>query len=90
MTRSELLQAVHDLVTRLNQQLPPEEVASGWSEARRVDISRFFQKLENDLRTGVDIPYTPIGKMLDHSGIDRGELLEEACKISVALNERKW
>jgi hypothetical protein len=90
MTRSELLQAVHDLVMRLNQPLPPEEVAVGWSEGHRVDISRFFQKLESDLRNGVDIPYAPIGKMLDHSGIEKGELLEEACKISVALNERKW
>ena len=90
MTRMELIQAVSGICEKLSKTLPNEEYAAGWTETSRTFFLEFFRKLESDLRSGVDIPYIPIGRNLDHSGIGGGELLEAACRISVALNERKW
>ncbi len=90
MTRTELIQAVRDIAARLEKPLSPEESAAGWTEKSCADTLRFFRKLEIDLSNGADIPYVSIGRALDGFGIDGGQLLEDACRISVALNEREW
>ena len=88
MTPSELIQAVRGMCKALAKPLPAEEYAAGWSEKSRLDMLRFFEKLENDPRSGADIPYFSIGRALDHYGVGAGNLLEEACRISNALNDR--
>lgn len=90
MTRSELIDAVQKITEKLSKPLPPAEYAAGWSEASRTEVLRFFQKLESDLRSGADISYMPIGKGLDSLGIGGGDLLEEACRISLALKGKNW
>ena len=87
MTRPEIIRAVEAFRRTLGEPLPPDELAAGWSETSRLDMLRFFEKLEGDLRSGADIPYFSLGRILDGYGIDRGSMLEEACRISVALSE---
>ncbi len=90
MTRMELIQAVHGLCDKLSKPLPPEELAAGWTELSRIHYLEIFKELETVLRGGVKVPYFPIAKNLNHSGISSGEFCEDAVKIDLALNERKW
>lgn len=90
MTRTELIEAINRICERLEHKLPDKEYEAGWTETSRVDMLKFFRKLETDVRAGAPIKYVSIGRVLDSFGVDGGDLLEEACRISVALNDRKW
>lgn len=86
MTRSEIIQAVDDAIEKLRQPLPPEEHAFGWTDAKRLDILRYFENLVRDLREDKTIPFFSLIRALDGMGISEGELFEEVCRINNAVN----
>lgn len=90
MTRTEIIDAVKAFCERLSQPLPGEEYAAGWTDSRRLDVLRYFQKLEQDLTSGREIPYIPLIRTLDSAGISDGELLEQACRITNEINGKKF
>jgi hypothetical protein len=90
MTRPELIDAIGRICQKLGSTLSTEEIEKGWNERIREHFLELFRSLETNLRNGVDIPHTPIARVLDHFGIDEGDLFEEACQIDVALNLRQW
>lgn len=90
LTRDELIFAIRAFSEKLEKDLPPQEITAGWSLASQATYLEIFRKLETDLMSGANIPYLSIGRSMDHSGIEGGDYLEEACRISVALDNRKW
>jgi len=90
MTRLELIHAVSEFCQKLSTPLPPEEMAEGWSELSRAHFLDIFQNLATDLHNNVNVPHFPIVRILDQFGVGGGKMFEEACKLSVALNYRKW
>ena len=85
-TRAEVMQAIKEICDKLSKPLPLEEQAEGWTEMRQKHFLNIFQQLETDLHSG--IPYLAMGKNLDYFGIDGGQLLEDACGISISLDSR--
>jgi hypothetical protein len=90
MSREQLIAALDALCDKLRKPLPVSEVDAGWNAPRVASYLEMFQRMRNDIAAKVAIPYMPIVKTLDHSGITSGELLEDASQIDVALNEREW
>jgi hypothetical protein len=90
MNRVQLLAALDKICEALRKPLPVTEFQAGWTTSRVLNYLALFERLKSDVTDGVRIPYMPIVKMLDHSGIVSGELLKDASRIDVALNERDW
>ena len=90
MNRAEIVDSIKALCKRLANNLPPEEYAVGWTDSRRLEVLSYFQKLEQELVSGNEIPYIPLIRTLDSVGISEGNLLEEACKITNEINARKF
>ena len=90
MSRAEIIDAIKVLCEKLSNKLPEEEYANGWTDARRMDMLRYFQKLEQDLASGVQIPYIPLGRTLDSVGISEGDLLEDLFRITNKINAHEY
>jgi hypothetical protein len=86
MTRAELSAAVREMCETLVSPLPPQERELGWSESDRLWALSYFEQLERDLNAGVRIPFFSLVRALDSCGINKGNLLEEMCRINNAVN----
>lgn len=86
MIRAEIIAGVHRAIERLRYPLLPEDQANGWTEARRLEILRYFENLDNDLASNRDIPFFSLIRALDGMGISEGDLLEELCQVNNAVN----
>lgn len=86
MTRTEIVRDVEDAIRKLNYPLSEKDKGFGWTDSRRQDILRYFEKLQEDLNSGRDIPFFSLIRALDGMGISEGDLLEELCQINNAVN----
>lgn len=90
MTRSEIIDSIRSLIIKLREELPREEYAHGWTDAKRHDILKYFEKLEVDMTNKEEIPYISLVRTLDSVGIGDGDLLEEACNITNEINAKNY
>jgi len=90
MSRSEIVAAIGELCDKLNHELPPVEYSNGWTDARRLDLLNYFQKLQAEMSAGAEIPYIPLARTLDSVGISEGELLEEIFRITNKINAKEY
>ncbi|HUX89569.1 MAG TPA: hypothetical protein VMV48_02620 [Gallionellaceae bacterium] len=90
MSRTEIIDAIKILCEKLNNELPAEEYVNGWTDAMRMNMLRYFQKIEHDLVSGAEIRYIPLGRTLDSVGISEGKLLEEAFRITNKINAHEY
>lgn len=86
MTQTELANAAKAMHELLDQRPQPEECAVGWTDAKCLDMQRYFQSLERDLRSNRVIPFFSLVRALDGMGISEGELFEEMCRINNEVN----
>ena len=88
MVRNEILKSIVLVCDKLRKELPEEEYSAGWTKTKQLDVLKYFEMLEVDIRNGVEIPYSPLVKTLDSVGIGEGELLEDLMKITNQINTK--
>ena len=78
------------MIGRLSGELPPEEVANGWDALHQETMLHFFQRMRERMQRDERPTVTDVTivRGLDHTGIIRGQLLDEAVDISNEL--RPW
>jgi hypothetical protein len=86
--REDLIVRIDGLIEQLSSPLPSEEKNNGWTEDNRNFFLAFFKKLRAEVAAGKRVKYADsIGRGMDSRGIVEGHLLDEACSISVDLQE---
>jgi hypothetical protein len=89
MNQNEILESIAAFCAKLCQELSGEDLAAGWTDAKRLDLLQYFQKLEQRVVSNEPIPYIALIRTLDSVGISEGSLLDEACGIINAINARQ-
>lgn len=84
---AEILSSIRAICERLNSPLSSSDISAGWSDARRLDVLKYFQQLERDVSGGIKISYIPLGRTLDSVGISEGDLLEDLFRFVNKINE---
>jgi hypothetical protein len=76
----QLLDELNDLINRLEQPLPSNELANGWTPQAQAATLTFLQKIRAAVLEGGPLPdVSSAGRALDHWGVVDGPLLEAAC-----------
>ena len=85
--RDQILTEVESLIGDLAAPLSQSEIAFGWT----LESQNATLKLLNEIRAALverrPIEKLSIGRGLDHWGVEGGQLLENACKLSNHLRE---
>ena len=89
LRRERAKRAIHGLVDTLAEPLAPSEIACGWDEDNRLFFVDYLQSIATRLDSpepfSFDREMTSIARVMDHSGIECGELLERGAKLSLIL-----
>lgn len=88
--RAELLKLIDEMLSRLDKDLPQEEIDAGWSESSRQTFLKFFKDLKSRLENGQlfteeELIRMNIARAMDYSGIVGGDLLELGSRIWIKL-----
>ena len=88
--RASVIGKIDKMIDRLSGSIPSEEAVNGWNEDSRQAMLNFFRDLRERMQRGESPKVTDvtIARGLDHWGIGRGQLLDEAVDISNSL--RPW
>lgn len=82
-----IVQEIDEMLVALNCPVSSKEKSDGWSETSKRAMKEFFEDLRIKLLTGEPLPPLNITRGMDHWGVFRGELLENAAHISNELRK---
>lgn len=85
--KNQLLNELDDLIAKLEQPLPPAELANGWTPQSQAAILSLLRNVRENVRQDGALPELSIGRGLDHWGVEGGPMFEKACAVSNLLRE---
>lgn len=89
-TKEEIIKKIDGFIEKLSMPLTPDEMRNGWDEENQRFFIDFFKKVKGEVEAGISVEYVgSIGRGMDSRGIVEGDLLDEACGISVGLKALK-
>ena len=85
MAGTPLTVIVDQIISRLSEPLPEEEIKNGWSETSQKAMLSFFRDLRIKLSQGEVLPYLGILRGLDHWGVEGGEIFHLVAQLDHQL-----
>jgi len=87
VVKEDVLNEIDDLVTALENPLPADELANGWTPQSQAATLSLLAEMRNILSEDGKLPYANMGRGLDHWGVESGPLFEQVCVVSDHLSE---
>ncbi len=82
-----ILSKIEEIIQTLSGNLPPSDIAGGWTQESQMALLEFFQQLKSKILAGEKLRYMSIPRWMDQWGITAGPLIEKAAFISLELNK---